>query len=53
MYDIEFNWLEIPKNGKATLRFSPDENPNLEMEIDHDHNGIFDYRVSPDYVKFR
>ena len=53
VYDIEFNWLEIPKNGKATLRFSPDENPNLEMEIDHDHNGIFDYRVSPDYVKFR
>ena len=48
--EVEFNWLEIPKNGKATLRFSPDENPNLEMEIDHDHNGIFDYRVSPDYA---
>ena len=53
VYDIEFNWLEIPKNGKATLRFSPEQNPNLEMEIDNDHNGIFDYRVSPDYVKFR
>jgi len=50
VYKVEFNWLEIPKNGKATLRFSPDENPNLEMEIYHDHNGIFDYRVSPDYA---
>ena len=48
--DVEFDWLEIPKNGKATLRFSPDENPNLEMEIDHDQDGIFDYRVSPDYA---
>ncbi|WP_419470261.1 SBBP repeat-containing protein [Candidatus Kuenenia sp.] len=51
--EVEFDWLEIPRNGKATLRFSPDENPNLEMEIDHDLNGIFDYRVSPNYVEFR
>jgi len=49
-HEVEFDWLEIPKNGKATLRFSPGQNPNLEMEIDHDQDGIFDYRVSPDYV---
>ncbi len=47
---MEFDKLNIPKKGKATLRFSPDENPNLEMEIDHDNNGILDYRVSPDYA---
>jgi len=50
VFDVEFDWLKIPRKGKATLRFSPDENPNLEMEIDHDHNGIFDYRVLPDYA---
>lgn len=50
VYEVEFNWLEIPKNGKATLRFSPDENPNLEMKIDYDYDGISDYRVSPDYA---
>jgi len=50
VYDVAFDSLEIPKNGKATLRFSPEQNPNLEMEIDHDQDGIFDYHVSPDYA---
>ncbi len=49
-YDVEFDWLEIPKNGKATLMFSPEQNPRFEMEIDHNRDGIFDYRVLPDYV---
>lgn len=49
-HEVEFDWLAIPKNGKATLRFSSEQNPNLEMEIDHDQDGIFDYRVSPDYA---
>ena len=31
VYEVEFDWLEISKNGKATLRFSPEQNPNLEM----------------------
>ena len=50
VYDVEFDGLEIPRKGKASFTFSPEQNPNFEMEIDHDHNGIFDYRVSPDYA---
>lgn len=53
IYEVEFNNLEIPRNGKASFTFSPKQNPGLEIGIDHDMDGLFDMHKLPDYVEFR
>lgn len=53
IYEVEFNSLEIPRNGKASFTFSPEKNPSFEIGIDHDMDGLFDMHKLPDYVEFR
>ncbi|TVL98778.1 MAG: hypothetical protein CV087_20540 [Candidatus Brocadia sp. WS118] len=53
IYEVEFNSLAIPRNGKASLTFSPEQNPSLEIGIDHDMDGYFDSHRLPDYFEIK
>ncbi len=47
--EVEFDWLEIPKGGKATLKFSPKKNPDFEIMVDNNLDNVIDRIVMPDY----
>ncbi|MBM3435543.1 MAG: hypothetical protein FJY07_04905, partial [Bacteroidetes bacterium] len=49
VHEVEFDWLEIQKNGRATLTFSPEKNPNFEIMVDNDLDNVTDRIVMPDY----
>ena len=53
VYEVEFNMLEIPRKGKASFVFSPEQNPTLEIGIDHNRDGIFDSHRLPDYLEVK
>jgi len=49
--EAEFNGMEISKKGKASFTFSPEQNPTLEIGIDHNRDGIFDSYRLPDFLE--
>ena len=53
VFDVEFEGLEIPKVGKASFTFSPEQNPTFEIEIDHDRDGFFDSHRLPDFLEVK
>ena len=53
VYDVEFEGLEIPRNGKASFAFSPEENPTFEIGIDRDRNDIIDSHRLPDFLEVK
>ena len=50
VYEVEFNMLEIPRKGKASFTFSPEQNPTLEIGIDHNLDGVVDSHRFPDSI---
>lgn len=52
-YIVDFDNLEISKNGKAMLLFSPKKNPKSEIGIYYDHDGFLDRHRLPDYFEFK
>ena len=48
VYRVEFDNLEIPKDGKATLVFSKRKNPRFKMDIDYENDGKYDSYKLPD-----
>ena len=47
-YEVEFNNLRIPRRGKASLVFSPEQNPRFKIGIDRNNDGKIDRYKLPD-----
>ena len=50
VYEVEFNGLEIPKEGQASFTFSPEQNPHFEITLDHNLDGVIDSHRLPDSI---
>jgi hypothetical protein len=47
-YVVGFDGLRIPRRGKATLVFSPEQNPQFKIGIDRNNDGKIDRYKLPD-----